>query len=291
MVHLAWAFPQNWPMTARVRCRTVVFMRALLALLACAMGLLMQRDVPAQPRCCAVVELRQYTLKPGQRDALVEIFDRHFVEGQESLGMTILGQFRDRRRADRFVWLRGFADMATRHTALEAFYGGPVWAAHKTDANRTMLDSSNVLLLRPARPETAFRLDPGSAGARGPVSVLAGIYQMAQPVDTALVSQFEQQIVPVLQANGVHIEGIFVTEAARNTFARLPVREGEHVLVWFGLVERRDPRPGWLEQLAGKSALEHQAPLLLDLDPTSRSALGHGPDAARAGKRDEKGKV
>ena len=87
----------------------------------------MDSNVSAQSRCCAVVELRQYTLKPGQRDALIDIFDRYFVESQESLGMTVIGQFRDRHRPDRFVWLRGFPGMEQRHKALEAFYGGPVW--------------------------------------------------------------------------------------------------------------------------------------------------------------------
>lgn len=261
-------------------------MRPLLMLLACAMGSLMHRDVSAQTSCCAVVELRQYTLKPRQRETLIEIFDRHFVESQESLGMTVIGQFRDRRRADRFVWLRGFPDMETRHKALEAFYDGPVWSAHKSDANNTMLDSSDVLLLKPARSETAFRVGSGTAASGGPVSVLAGIYQMPQPVDAGLVSQFEQQIVPVLQANGVRIEGLLVTESARNTFTRLPVREGEHVLVWFGLQERRDAPPGWPDQLARQIVLRGQAPFVLDLEPTSRSTLGHGPDAARRTKHD-----
>jgi hypothetical protein len=75
----------------------------------------MEYDDKAQqrnPGCCAVVELRQYTLKPGQRDVLIDLFDRHFIESQEADGMTIVGQFRDRRRPDRFVWIRGFADYA-----------------------------------------------------------------------------------------------------------------------------------------------------------------------------------
>src|SRR5687767_6344768 len=110
--------------------------------------------------------------------------------------MTVIGQFRDRRRADRFVWLRGFPDMEARHKALEAFYDGPVWAAHKTAANDTMLEFDDVLLLRPARPETAFRVparaaaaDRGSASSdRGPATVLAGIYHLPQPADPGLVS-------------------------------------------------------------------------------------------------------
>ena len=55
---------------------------------------------------CPIVELRQYTLHPGQRDVLISLFDRALVESQEELGMTILGQFRDLDNPDRFVWLR-----------------------------------------------------------------------------------------------------------------------------------------------------------------------------------------
>ena len=73
-----------------------------------------------------IVELRQYTLVPGQRDVLVELFDREFVESQEALGMRILGTFRDLDRDDRFVWLRAFDDMATRLAGLTAFYSGAV---------------------------------------------------------------------------------------------------------------------------------------------------------------------
>ena len=37
-------------------------------------------------------------IKPGQRDVLIDLFDRHFIEAQESVGMTIIGQFRDQER-------------------------------------------------------------------------------------------------------------------------------------------------------------------------------------------------
>lgn len=73
---------------------------------------------------CPVVELRQYTLHPGQRDVLVELFERAFIEAQETVGATIIGQFRDLEDPNRFVWLRGFPDMDKRLTALQAFYGG-----------------------------------------------------------------------------------------------------------------------------------------------------------------------
>ena len=107
-----------------------------------------------------VVELRRYTLKPGARETLVELFDREFVESQEALGMRILGTFRDLDDPDQFVWLRGFDDMASRAPALTAFYTGPVWKAHSAAANETMVDVDNVLLLRPAEGGPALEHDP-----------------------------------------------------------------------------------------------------------------------------------
>ncbi len=253
-------------------------------------GVVMNTPDAIEPRCCPVLELRQYTLRPGQRDVLLNIFERHFIESQEAVGMTLVGQFRDRRRSDRFVWLRGFSDMDSRRDALAAFYDGPIWAAHKAEANDTMVDSDDILLLKPARPELAFRMNADGTGitsnGAASVTILAGIYQMAQPIDAKLVSDFEHHVAPILRSNGVRIEGVFVTESARNTYTRLPVREGEHVLVWFGIPESREFSPGWLEHLADISGLGNQQASLLDLEPTARSVLGHGAGAARATKHD-----
>ena len=69
-------------------------------------------DTPAAT-CCAVVELRQYTLKRGQREALVWLFENFFIEPQEAAGMQVIGQFQDLDDPDRFVWLRGFPDSRT----------------------------------------------------------------------------------------------------------------------------------------------------------------------------------
>ena len=99
-----------------------------------------------------LLELRRYTLHPGQRDTLIDLFDREFVESQEALDMRVIGQFRDLDDPQGFVWLRGFADMTSRRASLEAFYDGPVWRAHRDAANATMVDWNDVFLLRPAWP-------------------------------------------------------------------------------------------------------------------------------------------
>ena len=117
----------------------------------------MSNTTDARKSLCNIVELRQYTLHPGQRDTLIELFDREFIESQEAVGMTVMGQFRDLDDADRFVWLRGFGDMASRKAALESFYGGPIWQAHRDAANATMVDSDDVLLLRTAWPCSGIR--------------------------------------------------------------------------------------------------------------------------------------
>src|SRR5438046_10581759 len=99
-------------------------------------------------RCCPVVELRQYTLHPGKRDVLIELLDHEFIEPQEALGITVIGQFRDLDHQDRFVWLRGFRDMTLRAKALSDFYGGPVWIMPREASSPTMTDSECALVLR-----------------------------------------------------------------------------------------------------------------------------------------------
>src|SRR5687767_7131224 len=185
-----------------------------------------------------VVELRQYTLRPGRRDELIELFDREFVETQEAVGIQVIGQFRDLDEPDRFVWLRGFNDMAAREQSLHAFYGGPVWKAHRDAANATMIDSDDVLLLRPARPTSGFTLNyserPASDNNTAPNGfVSATIHYLDSAVDSDFINYFENNIKPILIDAGALILAYFVTEDSANNFPALPVRENENVFVWF----------------------------------------------------------
>lgn len=218
--------------------------------------------------CCPIVELRQYTLFPGKRDVLIDLFDREFVESQEALGAKVIGQFRDAGDANRFVWLRGFADMGSRAGALQAFYGGPVWKRHRETANTTMVDSDNVLLLRPARLASGFCLDgveraPIGANDVPGKPVFATIYSFDAAVAPDFVDYFEQSLIPASTKAGARILAYFVTENAKNNFPALPVREGENVFVCFstGEIDKVDPR--------GTS----QVPEVLKLEPTGRSLL------------------
>jgi hypothetical protein len=238
-----------------------------------------------------VIELRQYTLHPGRRDALIELFEREFIEPQEALGMRVIGTFRDLDAPDRFVWLRGFTDMASRAAALAAFYGGPVWQRHRDAANATMIDSDDVLLLRPARPPGGF----GAAdSARAPIGtpalpaglITATLCSLAAPATDELTARFERDVRVHWTAAGSEPIACLVTETAANNFPRLPVREGEPMWVLLSpfadeAAQRRHAArlaanrewtgtvwPAWRERFAAD-------PQTLRLAPTARSAL-HG---------------
>ena len=180
---------------------------------------------------CSVVELRQYTLHPGRRNELVSLFERAFIEPQEAAGIRVLGQFEDLDRPERFVWFRGFPDMASRRAGLTAFYEGPVWRAHRDAANATMVDSDDVLLLRPVFPVGGFPRRGREAVAIQETSRLLVriLHRAAGAAD--LVDFCKDHVGPVLKGTGAPVLAWLESEHAANDFPRLPVRESADVVV------------------------------------------------------------
>jgi hypothetical protein len=173
----------------------------------------------------SVFELRQYTLYPQRRDELIELFEREFVEPQEAAGIALIGLFRDARRPDRFVWIRAFSEMESRRRSLEAFYGGPTWKMHRDAANATMLDSDNVLLLRPVNSYTTI------AGAyRGPLLAVTYLFS-SEPTVASFLEDVFPDLKASLERHGGTVLVALTSEYSENTFPRLPVREGEHAVV------------------------------------------------------------
>lgn len=242
---------------------------------------------PTAHRLSPVIELRQYDLHPGTRDTLIDIFDRHLVEGQEVEGMAIIGQFRDLDNPDSFVWLRGFADMETREKALTGFYSGPVWMKHRDAANATMVRFDNVLLLKPATPESAFALEiadrpaPGSATEAGGLITINVITVRGDAMEFA--AWHRQNMLPIFKGAGAEVIAALVTEPAENTYPALPVRTDRQVLAIvtrFADAAALDhfrttlaASPEWAT--ASKAAGAHVAgpPQTLRLTPTTRSLL------------------
>jgi hypothetical protein len=203
----------------------------------------------------AIYEFRQYTLHPGRRDELIELFEREFVESQDAVGARVVGTFRDVDRPDRFVWLREFDDMASRTAALAAFYGGPVWAAHGPAANVTMIDFDDVLLLEPVSGSfTRTPRAPVGSGEPGPSRVLAVVHA-AGPEPDADVLEKALGVSPI----------VLRTAPYPNGFPALPVRDEQVVVRFAGFGSAA-------EAAAARARLDAGALQVLELEPTARSS-------------------
>ena len=214
---------------------------------------------------------------------LVELFDANFVESQEAVGIDVIGQFRDLDDPDLFTWVRGFQSMEERARGLEDFYGGETWHAHSRAANATMLDSDNVLLLRPGRPDSAFLLPACREEADASTGYVAAVILHLEPGadESDIVSFFECAITPGLAAAGGSVLAYFVTDPSKNTFPGLPVREDANVFVYFVgcgdrlTLERVADPCCRLSQTTGEAPGLACSAETLRLEPTARSLL-HG---------------
>jgi hypothetical protein len=252
----------------------------------------MHLSMPVEPANPAVFELRQYTHRPGTRDVLIDLFERKFIEAQEDVGMRVIGHFRNADDPNAFVWMRGFANMASRACALTGFYDGATWQSHRSAANATLIDNDNVLLLRPAMAGAGFVLDAPvrpalEATGDGRGMVTATIYHLdpGPAKEAEFVAFFRESVAPVLARAGAPVIASFVLERAANTYPRLPVREGEHVFVWFArfasqaaherFLRALDETPEWRDSLAVELSARVREPQTLRLIPCARS-LTHG---------------
>jgi quinol monooxygenase YgiN len=249
-----------------------------------------ESDEDKQPgtRTETVIELRRYRLYPEKREELISLFDREFIETQEETGMCVVGQFRDIDNPDAFVWLRKFKGMEARAAALEAFYSGPAWQSYGPQANATMRNSDNVLLLRPWQTEESLprlqrRPVPGTVVVFGSLFICSICY-LKPSGEKAFGDFFEQKVKPEILNAGAEIVGVLASAHTRNTWPRLPVREGENVFIWLsrfshvgdysiytGRLEQSDM---WRNAIASELDAFLWKPIEISrLTPTARSGL------------------
>jgi NIPSNAP len=176
----------------------------------------------------AVIELRRYTLRPNQRDVLIDLFDQRFVEPQEHLGMTVIGQFRDDDHPETFTWLRGFTDMTARAAGLGAFYGGEAWQQHRHTANATMIDSDDVRLLTPVVADGYVPVGRSTNKTRRPRTYRIATYRLKHRPTSEQTAKLHAELESIPRWS---LELFLATLDEPNNFPSLPVREHEQVLV------------------------------------------------------------
>ncbi len=75
----------------------------------------------------AFFELRQYRMRPGQRDAWVKLMEEEIVPFQTSKGMVICAMFCGEEDKELYVWIRRFESEAERERLYEAVYQTDHW--------------------------------------------------------------------------------------------------------------------------------------------------------------------
>ena len=163
-----------------------------------------------------VIELRNYLIKPDLRDRFIDYFKQNFVESQNSLGGFVLGVFRIKTEADKFCWIRGFADIDSRSRFLPEFYGGAVWKKFGPEANEMMLESHDVHLLKPLEEikvkdfltEKSLTVIDFYFAKHNKLNELINLPQMQYSANSSL----------------------YISEPAENDFPRLPVIQDANLL-------------------------------------------------------------
>lgn len=206
-----------------------------------------------------ILELRNYLLKPGARDKFVEYFADHFVDSQNALGGYVLGQFTVEDEPDKFFWMRGFEDMRKRLEFLRAFYEkSETWKRFCADANRMMIDSDDVYLLKPFGGDI-FNADDF---AQEKQIVVIDFYFAKDGQLDKLIDFVQAYLVSFVENKPT----LWISEMNENDFPKLPVVQNENLLVSLTVFEnemdyqmqlKRSAQPGIeaKEFLAGENSL------------------------------------
>jgi len=181
-----------------------------------------------------VLELRNYLIKPGHRDEFIDYFEENFIQSQNELGASILGQYRVKGAGDNFFWIRGFKDMPSRYKFLNDFYYGPFWKSHRALPNSLLLNNDNVYLLRPldlqdSVDHPAFGFNTNWFGKEKGIAVV-DFYISNTKLDK-LVEFVKKKYVSILATSGINTTSFWISETAPNDFTALPVFQDKNLLV------------------------------------------------------------
>jgi hypothetical protein len=230
-----------------------------------------------------VIEFRRYTIKEGEREHFGQYFESYFPEAFQQMGAIAFGQFFERKNPLGFTWMRGFKNTDARAIINAGFYYGPLWREHASTMNSLMVDSDNVLLLRPLTSAQGVVVLPAvdpikeAKGAQG--IVVAQIFAIKPNSVDAFAREADRTFASYRSA-GAREAGVLVTLDVPNNFPQLPVRTDGPCLVWLGILRDNEtletqftPLAEHSLQLLSATGLLRSAPELVILDPTRRSRL------------------
>jgi hypothetical protein len=93
-------------------------------------------------------ELRNYRMRPGQRERWVRFMEEVIIPYQVSKGMVIVGSFVGDEDPDLFVWIRRFDDEQHRERLYQAVYESDRWKEEIAPRVPEMIDREATVITR-----------------------------------------------------------------------------------------------------------------------------------------------
>ena len=189
----------------------------------------------------SVIEFRRYTIKPGQRERFASRFESFFPGAIQQTGAIVAGEFLERANPSVFTWIRCFHELDDRARLNAALYYGPVWKEHRSQMNELLVDSDNVLLLRPLDPHGGVAIlpavDPASEIGTPRGVVIAQVFRIV-PEKKVDVQQEATRVFDAYRLAGAREAGVLVSLETPNNFPQLPIRTDGPYLVYSSIPEQ-----------------------------------------------------
>ena len=95
-----------------------------------------------------IFELRQYRLKPGQRERWVKWMEEKIIPYQVALGVVVVGSFISEEDPDLYVWIRRFDSEPERQRLYAEMYESPTWLNEIKPVNDGMIIREKIHVTR-----------------------------------------------------------------------------------------------------------------------------------------------
>lgn len=105
-----------------------------------------------------IFELRQYRLKPGQRERWVKWMEEKIIPYQVGMGVVVVGSFIAEEDPDVYVWIRRFDNEQERARLYAEMYESPTWINEIKPVNDGMIIREKIQVTRLlATPKSVIR--------------------------------------------------------------------------------------------------------------------------------------
>lgn len=93
-------------------------------------------------------ELRMYRMKPGKKEAWIELMEGKIIPFQIAQGMVVIGSFVGEQDEDLYVWIRRFTSEEERERLYAAVYEDDYWKEELSPLVGELIDRTQIQVTR-----------------------------------------------------------------------------------------------------------------------------------------------